>query len=321
VLSENVPPNTDQEAALAEAVELPLDRKREILAREAALAQDHYAVLGLKPGATPQEVSAAYHEASRVFHPDRYFGKQLGSYQGRLERVFRRLAEAHATLVDDAKRDAYLKAHPRLRVAAAAAAPARPVTSADEAARAEERRARLARHPYLARGAQAKSLVEEAKSQLKSGAPERALGLLHRAQQLDPRAKSSASVRGEAEKQKNAERAKAELARARQLATSGDAEGALMAYREVLALDPASHESALAAAQMMYRSGAPAEARSFAQKAVDLRPDHVGSLVLLGTLCSQLGMNKVARRHLEAALARAPDNAEAKQLLKKLRWV
>jgi len=110
VLSENVPPNTDQEAALAEPVELPLDRKREILAREAAIGQDHYAVLGLKPGATKQQVSAAYHEASRVFHPDRYFGKQLGSYQGRLERVFRRLAEAHATLVDDAKRDAYLKA-------------------------------------------------------------------------------------------------------------------------------------------------------------------------------------------------------------------
>ncbi len=316
-----MPPNTDQEAALAEAVELPLDRKREILAREAALGEDHYAVLGLKPGATKQQVSAAYHEASRVFHPDRYFGKQLGSYQGRLERVFRRLAEAHATLVDDAKRDAYLKANPRLRVAAAAAGPVRPPTTEDAAARAAERRARLARHPYLARGAQAKTLVEEAKSQLQSGAPERALGLLHRAQQLDPRAKSSASVRSQAEAQKNAERAKAELAHARELAAAGDGAGALSAYREVLALEPSSHEAALAAAQMLFRTGTPAEARTFAQKAVDLRPDHVGSLVLLGTVCSLLGMNKVARRHLESALARDADNAEAKQLLKKLRWV
>ena len=316
-----MPPNTDQEAALAEAVELPLDRKREILAREAALGQDHYAVLGLKPGATKQEVSAAYHEASRVFHPDRYFGKQLGSYQGRLERVFRRLAEAHATLVDDAKRDAYLKANPRLRVAAAAAGPVRPATSEEEAARAAERRSRLARHPYLARGAQAKTLVEEARSQLKSGATERALGLLHRAQQLDPRAKASASVRGEAEKQKNAERAKAELTRAKELAAAGDAQGALAGYREVLSLEPSSHEAALAAAQLLFRSGAPAEARSFAQKAVDLRPDHVASLVLLGTVCSLLGMNKLARRHLEEALQRDANNAEAKQLLKKLRWV
>ena len=54
---------------------------------------------------------------------------------------------------------------------------------------------------------------------------------------------------------------------------------------------------------------------------MDLRPDHVPSLVLLGTLCHTLGMNKLAKRHLEAAVARDPDQAEAKQLLKKLRWV
>ncbi|MGO9828840.1 MAG: DnaJ domain-containing protein [Myxococcaceae bacterium] len=321
MLSENVPPNTDQEAALAEEVELPLERKREILAREAALAEDHYATLGLKPGASAKDVSAAYHEASRVFHPDRYFGKKLGSYQGRLERVFRRLAEAHATLVDEAKRDAYLRAHPRLRAAAAAAAPARPPVAAEDAARAAERRARLARHPYLARGAQAKSLVAEAESQLKSGATERALGLLHRAQKLDPRANTAAALRGEAVAQKNAERAQAELARARAAAAAGDVPTAVSAYRAVLGLDATSHEAALAAAQLLSRAGAPAEARPLAQKAVDLQPGHVASLVLLGTLCSQLGMNKLARRHLEAALERDAGNVEVKQLLKKLRWV
>ncbi len=319
-----MPPNTDQEAALAEEVELPLDRKREILAREAALDADHYTILGLKPGASVKDVSAAYHEASRVFHPDRYFGKQLGSYTGRLERIFRRLAEAHATLVDDAKRDAYLRAHPRLRAAvasaAAAAAPARPPMAEDEVARAAERRARLARHPYLARGAQAKTLVAEAQSQLKSGATERALGLLHRAQKLDPRANTAAALRGEAVAKKNAERAQAELVRAREAASSGDATTALTAYRAVLGLDPNSHEAALAAAQLLFRGGSPAEARPLAQKAVDLQPGHVASLVLLGTLCGQLGMSKLARRHLETALEREPGNVEVKQLLKKLRW-
>ena len=321
MLSETVAPNTDQEAALAESVDLPLDRKREILARELALGDDHYAVLGLHPGASSKEISAAYHEASRVFHPDRYFGKQLGSYQGRLERVFRRLAEAHATLVDEAKRDAYLKAHPRLRAAAAAAAPVQAPTSAEDAARAAERRARLARHPYLARGAQAKSLVEEAKSQLKAGAPERALGLLHRAQKLDPKHNVGSALRGEAEAQKNAERAKAELGRAREAAAVGDAATALTAYRAALALDGTSHEAAFTAAQLLFRGGAPAEARPLAQKAVELQPNHVPSLVLLGTLCGQLGMSKLARRHLEAALERDAGNVEVKQLLKKLRWV
>jgi tetratricopeptide (TPR) repeat protein len=325
VRSENEASKADEEAALAEAVDLPLDRKREILAREAAVGEDHFAVLGLKPGATTKEVSAAYHEASRVFHPDRYFGKQLGSYQARLERVFRRLAEAHATLTDDVKRDAYFKAHPRIRAAAAAAAaaaaPARPATDADEAARQAERRARLARHPYLSGGVRAKGLVEEAKSQLKSGAPERALGLLHMANRLDPKRNAGAAVRNEAQAQKNAEHARAEVERARAASALGDSATAVAAYRAALALDPTSHDAAFSAAQLLFRGGAPAEARGLAQTAVELKPNHVPSLVLLGTVCALLGMNKLARRHLEAALAKDADNAEAKQLLKKLRWV
>ena len=319
--SQDEAPKVDEEAALAEAVDLPEDRKREILAREAALEQDYYAFLGVKPGASAKEVSAAYHEASRVFHPDRYFGKKLGSYEARLERVFRRLAEAHATLTDDVKRDAYLKSNPRLRVAVAAAAPPRPPSSADEAARLAERRARLARHPYLAGGARAKTLVEEAKSQLRTGTPERALGLLHMANKLDPRHNTGAAVRTEAQAQKNAERAKAEFEKAREATAMGDAAAALTAYRAGLVLDPTSHEAALAAAQLLFRAGQPAEARPLAQTAVQLRPDHVPSLLLLGTLCGLLGMNKVARRHLEAALQHDANNAEAKQLLKKLRWV
>jgi len=321
VPSENKASKADEEAALAEAVDLPLDRKREILAREAAMEDDHYAVLGLKPGATVKEVSAAYHEASRVIHPDRYFGKQLGSFQGRLERVFRRLAEAHATLSDDTKRDAYLKARPRLRAAVAAAAPVRPPTSADEAARQAERRARLARHPYLSGGVRAKGLVEEAKSQLKSGAPERALGLLHMAHRLDPKRNSGVAVRNEAQAQKNAEHARAEVERARAAAALGDTAAAVAAYRAALALDPTSHDAAFSAAQLLNRTSAPAEARALAQTAADLKPDHVPSLLLLGTVCAQLGMNKLAKRHLEAVLAKDEDNAEAKQLLKKLRWV
>jgi curved DNA-binding protein CbpA len=321
VRNENEAPNPDDAAALAEAVDLPVDLKREILAREAALGQDHYAVLGLKPGATTKEISASYHAASRVFHPDRYFGKKLGSYQGRLERVFARLADAHATLTDDARLDAYLKAHPRLRAAAIAAAPPRPVTSAEDAARQAERRARLARHPYLAGGVKAKGLVEEAKSQLKSGAPERALGLLHMANRLDPKRNAGGALRDEAQAQKNVERAKSELERAREAASMGDAATAVTAYRAALTLDPKLHDAALSAAQLLLRAGAPAEARPLAQAAVELKPDHVPSLVLLGRVCSLLGMNKLARRHLEAALAKDAGNTEAKQLLKKLRWV
>ena len=92
-----------QQDALAEPVDLPLDRKREILAREALLGRDHWTVLGLKPGATAEEVKGAYFEASKLFHPDRYYGKELGSYRARLERIFHRLTEAHQVLSEALK--------------------------------------------------------------------------------------------------------------------------------------------------------------------------------------------------------------------------
>jgi tetratricopeptide (TPR) repeat protein len=320
VLRENAAPGNDAEAALAEPVDLPLDRKREILAREALLSADHYAVLGVKPGATQEQVRVAYYEASRVFHPDRYFGKKLGSYQGRLERIFKRLSEAQDTLGDDVKRDAYLKAHPRLRAAAAAAAPLRPPTAADDAARQLERRSRLARHPYLARGAQAKTLVEEAKTQLQSGAAQRALGLLHKAAQLDPRQKAAAAVRDAAQAQTRAERAAAELQRAREAAAFGDTAAAVAAFGSALSYDGTCHAAALEGATLLLRAGDAAQARPLAQKAVELKPNDVPSLVLLGNICQLLGMTKVARRHLELALKQQPDHAEAQQLLKKLRW-
>lgn len=324
MLRENESPGNDVEAALGEAVDLPEDRKREILAREATLSGDHYAVLGLRPGATVEQIRAAYHEASRVFHPDRYYGKKLGSFQGRLEHIFKRLAEAHGTLTDEEKRTEYLQAHPRLRAAAAAAAvaaaPVRPPTAAEDAARQAERRSRLARHPYLARGAKAKKLVEEARVHLRSGSPERALGLLHKAAKLDPRHKAADGIRDVAESQKNAERAAAELDLARESAILGDAAAAAARFRAALAFDPSVHAVAKEGAEVLFRAGEPALARPLAQKAVDLQPTHLPSLMLLANICHALGMDKLARRHVEAVLEHEPEHAEAKALLKKVRW-
>jgi tetratricopeptide (TPR) repeat protein len=298
-----------QQDALAEPVDLPLERKREILAREALLGRDDWTVLGIKPGASVESVKAAYFEASRLFHPDRYYGKNLGTFQGRLERIFQRLSEAHEVLTEALKR--------------VPAAPAGSSSAHDiDRQRAEERRARLKRHPLILRGAKAAALVSEAQRHLAEAAPAKALGLLAKAQALGGPAAIAQAPRLEvqAKQQQGAHRAVEEMERARLLLESSDIKEAAAAYGRAASLDPSRADAAFEAARLGLRSGMKlAEARGFAQRAVDLRRDDIPSLLLLADICAKMGMGSVARRYLEAVLEHEPRNAEAKALLRQVR--
>jgi curved DNA-binding protein CbpA len=97
---------------LDEAVDLELERKRVIL--EAYYHLDnatHYQLLKVDPSADKRAIKNAYYEIVNVFHPDRYFGKNLGSFKPKLERVFARLTEAYDAITRAGPRaeyDAYL---------------------------------------------------------------------------------------------------------------------------------------------------------------------------------------------------------------------
>ena len=316
-----MPSGTDrtQQDPLNEAVDLDQDRKREILAREALLGRDDWTVLGLKPGATAEAVKLAYFDASRVFHPDRYYGKNLGSFRGRLERIFQRLSEAHEKLTEAIRR----APPPRSSAPGRTASRGAPTSSAAAAdPRAEERRARLARHPYLATKARAGALVEEAQRQMQS-APEKALHLLGQAKALGGHAGKARApaLEAEAKQQLASRRAEDEMKTGNAAAQEGDAEGAARAYVRASELDPQRPEAAYEAARWLLKaSNRPlAEVRGFAQRAVTLRADHLPSQLLLAEICLRMGMGSVARRHVEAALKLDPKNPEARALLRQIR--
>ena len=356
------------DAAMAEEVDLEPERKKEIIELERSLdAMDHFAVLGVKPGASAADVKQAYYNASRRFHPDRYFGKNLGSFRARMERIFRRLTDAHNVLTQPDKREAYLRANPALGMAAAAATPPpppppppepppprtpqpppvhfatpapppRPVApppraapppptpapvanDAESEARRAERQARLARHPYLARGGRLAELLARGKAAIAKGEWERAYQDFHQVQLLDPKNREVATLLSEARRKHDEQRAVTELARGKQLEQHGDAAGAHAAYRLASSLDDRSAEAAFRAARLGYQLGQDtAEVRSLAQRAVDTQPQRVEHHVLLGKVLMDAGSKKLAKRAFEEAAKLDPDNAEAKAALKKLRW-
>jgi tetratricopeptide (TPR) repeat protein len=106
-------------AELDEEVDIDVERRRRILDLFYKLDQlDHYQVFGVAQNADKKAIKAAYFEVVNVFHPDRYFGKKVGSFKIKLEKVFSRLTESYDVLSRAQSRadyDAYLQAQSKTR--------------------------------------------------------------------------------------------------------------------------------------------------------------------------------------------------------------
>jgi curved DNA-binding protein CbpA len=102
-----------------EEVELDVARKRQILDVYYRLdSLDHYELLEIAKDSDKKAIKAAYFAIVATFHPDRYFGKKLGNFKSKLERIFARLTEAHDVLARAEPRrdyDAYLKSQEKTR--------------------------------------------------------------------------------------------------------------------------------------------------------------------------------------------------------------
>src|SRR3954464_15780128 len=62
---------------------------------------DHYAVLGLVPGASSADIKRAYRRLARRYHPGINPGDRAA------EALFHRITEAYETLTDPARREQY----------------------------------------------------------------------------------------------------------------------------------------------------------------------------------------------------------------------
>lgn len=72
---------------------------------------DDFSFLGLAPTHDLKAIRRAYHETSRRLHPDAYYGKNLGSFQGLMAPLFKRAKKAHASLQKAEYRNPYVDRH------------------------------------------------------------------------------------------------------------------------------------------------------------------------------------------------------------------
>jgi curved DNA-binding protein CbpA len=93
---------------LQEDVDLDDARRRYVLDAYAQLDHlSHYALLGVPVAADVKAVKNAYFRLAGLLHPDRHFGKRLGSYRPKIEALWARVSEAFEELSSSESRAAY----------------------------------------------------------------------------------------------------------------------------------------------------------------------------------------------------------------------
>lgn len=100
----------EEQAALAEPVGLDDDEKRRIIVMLRKVdGGDYFALLGVDETVDNRSLKRAYFKISKQFHPDRHYGKELGSFRERLARIFDTAHKAFEVLSSESERAAYLR--------------------------------------------------------------------------------------------------------------------------------------------------------------------------------------------------------------------
>jgi len=66
-----------------------------------------YEVLSVPFNVKPEEVKIRFFELSKLYHPDRYFKKNIGEYKDKLNKIFKKISEAYEVLYDPRKKRWY----------------------------------------------------------------------------------------------------------------------------------------------------------------------------------------------------------------------
>jgi curved DNA-binding protein CbpA len=127
----------EERAALAEQVDLSEEDKRAVIRVLRKVERGtFFDLLGVDENTDRRTLKREYFKLSKQFHPDRYYGKNTGSFGPWLSRIFEAVSRAYAVLDDPNKRAEY---QGRLSVAAGRPAVRRSQTHEEHAAELFER--------------------------------------------------------------------------------------------------------------------------------------------------------------------------------------
>ncbi len=337
-------------------LDLPMERQRAVLGIYDKLGTvNHFELLGITPTNDVGAIRRAYHKLSRRFHPDAYYGKNIGDFRVVLEELFKAARASHDLLISSEKRDAYVERlleieRHKMQVAEAKSREAdrrREMREAlerqriealeakrNEAARREreerDRRRKAKMHSRLvgreARESKAREHIRAAEAELRADNYGAAAGLFRLAMDLVPERADYHERWTKTLTEANRRRAHVALENARGLVERGNEVEAAHFFEEAARAEPTAINQARAAAYLALRGDGKAVDRARGALEVLRKGEDEATaeeLAEIHVLCAEaymrLGQLHTAKTQLEAAKDYDPRHPRLTILLKKLK--
>ena len=297
------------------ALDLDVEIQRRVIEFEARLDAPYHEILGVARDADARVIKKAYFALSRAFHPDRYFRREIGGYEARIARIWRRILEAYELLSDPQTRAEVEKSQ-----AEAQREPAGPTHAGRDV------RMLMARMRMVGRAPAADARKEKARTFFESGMKafdeERwieAAGSVRLAIAFDPRNEEFRAAFGTVQQRAHEERAAQLSKEANGAYDLGEYRDALRLYEEAAHYRPCDAELHWKTGRLAWKLGEDLRrAKEFAANACELEPDNALYRRTLGQIFQAAGLEANARRELQAAVRLDPKDAEARQALREL---
>ena len=298
-------------------------------AEELVKTRTHWELLGVGQHAAVAEIKQRYFEVSKGYHPDRFFGRQLGEHKDQLERIFRGIKIAYEVLADTGQREAYSRRHaPPESVGnsmlmelldsddEATTAAASPVVAADEGTEDDAKRRKLeayrselvARRRSQSGDKKRKSNVELAAElyevgleQLKDDDVAHALKSFKLAATYAPRAKEYCRIIQETEAHLADQKARDFAEAAQRFVDDGKLDKAAKAFADAAELQPAVVHYAVRAGELYLQADQPKKAHPLVEQAVLQSPGRKSLRLLAAEVSEALLLDAEAEQHRRVA--------------------
>jgi curved DNA-binding protein CbpA len=322
------------ESQIDDRLDLDIDVQRRILEFEASLGLPYHELLDVPRGSEPKVVKRAYFKLSKEFHPDRYFRKEIGVYVQRLERIFKKVLEAHEMLSDPDLCQVENQQDSAQAMEESASAPASPSESADESAvpipeepkpltKLERLRQRMPfridQAAIVARREKAQEIFRAAELSMNAGRLSEAEASIRIAISFDPARSEFKEALGTMRIQAAGARATKLLASPSERMSDGELREVLNLLEDVLIYRPHDPDLNDRAARVCLQLGKLDLASGYVETLIERTPDSAACHTLAGRIYRERNDLDAAVIAFETALKLDEDDLDARRALASLR--